>query len=118
MEIKIDNKTYNYFVKRQHFGLFTKIIAKLIDPDQFEKFKSKNEFVLMIKMIKEACFTFNASDPDTLIFIAAIYNVPEKEIEEMGLFKELRLWKNFIRDEEFKDFFSLAYIPTGLKNKI
>jgi hypothetical protein len=116
MEIKINNKTYNYFMKRQHVGLFTKIIAKLIEAEKLEEFKNKNEIVLLLKIVKEGLLSWNNSDPDTLKFIASIYNVPEKEIEELGFLKEFKLWKHFFKDPDFKDFFSLVFSSIGARN--
>jgi hypothetical protein len=116
MEIQINNKTYKYFMKRQHVGLFTKIIANLIEAEKLEEFKNKNEIVLLLKIVKEALLSFNNADHDTLKFIASIYNVPEKEIEEMGFLKEFKLWNNFFKDPDFKDFFSLVFRSIGPKN--
>jgi hypothetical protein len=116
MKIKINNKTYDYFMKREHVGLFTKIIAKLIEEEKLEELKNKNEIVLILKIIKESLLSFNNSDPDTLKFIASIYNVPEKEIDELGFLKEFKLWNNFFKDPDFKDFFSLVFRSIGPKN--
>lgn len=114
--MKINDKEYTYFMKREHVGLFTKIISSLIDDEKLEELKNKNEIALLLRMIKQALLSFNKSDPDTLKFIASIYNVPEKEIEDLGFLKEFRLWKNFFNDPDFKDFFSLAFKSIGPKN--
>lgn len=108
MEIEINNKKYDYFMKREHVGLFTKIIANLIDEEKLKEMKDINEIFLILKIVKEALLSFNKSDPNTLRFIAAIYSVEEKEIEKLGFLKEFKLWKNFFNDPDFKDFFSLV----------
>jgi hypothetical protein len=107
--MKINNKEYNYFMKREHVGLFMKIIGKLIDDEKLAQMKNAGEIFLILKIIKEALLSFNNADEDTLKFIASIYNVSEEEIKNLGFLKEFKLWKNFFKDPEFKDFFSLAF---------
>ena len=115
MEITINDKKYNYFMKREHVSLFAKIIASIIEEEKLIELKTSSEIYLILKIIKEALLSFNKSDPNTLKFIASIYNVSEKEIEDLGFLKEFRLWKNFFNDPDFKDFFSLVSKSIGPK---
>lgn len=118
MEIEINNKKYDYFMKREHVGLFTKIIANLIEEEKLEELKSKNEILLILKIVKDALLSFNKADKHTLEFIAAIYNIEKAEIEKMGFLKEFKLWKNFFNDPDFKDFFSSAFQSVTQKKLI
>jgi hypothetical protein len=114
--IEIEGKTYDYFMKRKHVGMFTRIIGELIEEEKLEQLKSNNEIVLLVKIIKEALLSFDKANDTSLKFIAAIYNIKESEVEELGFFGEFKLWKNLFNDPEFKDFFSLVFRSKLTKN--
>jgi hypothetical protein len=104
----INKKEYKYELKREHIPLFTKILGKL-DIKPAENTTTLNEIFLMISLIQQALLNFDTALEDTLIFIAAIYNVEPAEIKNLGLMNELKLWENFLSDKEIASFLSRVF---------
>lgn len=115
--LKIGKKDYKYNLKRKHAFMFTKILGVLKIEPNLKEITNISDILIIVSIIKEALLNFECAEKETLEFISAIYEIEQKEVEELGLINELKLWNHLFEDKELISFFSNVF-KSKLKKKL
>ena len=110
----INEKEYEFELKRKHVFMFAKILGVTRVKPIFDK--KQDGASIMITTLFEILENIDKAEGLTAKFIADIYNIEEKEVYEIGIENEIDLWINLFQDEQMKVFFTKVLKLKNMKN--
>jgi len=108
----INDKEYMYFLNRTHIFKLSRILEKIGLKPSISGMTMDIE--IGIELFNQIFSKLHYAEKESLDFIASIYRIEGKEVEEIGFHNEFLLWKNIFDNE--MDFFSKLF-PSKKKEK-